>query len=323
MAESASAASRPKKGIWQWFWRGSELALARAERRNVPQARRALLTRAETAKELGDRAFDPIDPLRHGPSLPLAVSLYREAAHWALCAQSADPELGDTQSALASVDPALLTTLAGGDEGLEQVRAALVTKTFRETAEDRVEVQRADARALRDLTQALIAAQLGPEQRVGRLLVQRWLRSGFTLLALSLLLLLAPTLVRLATQGPDLAQGKPLRPSSVTAGWAAHSNDYLFHTLEEDSPWVEIDLQKPTQFSVVEVINRRDCCQERALPTVVEVSSDRTRWKEVSRRTESYSTWRAKFAPATARYVRVRVARHSYLHLAGIAVRAY
>jgi hypothetical protein len=132
-----------------------------------------------------------------------------------------------------------------------------------------------------------------------------------------------PSLYRLVTQGPDLALGKPRRTSSVTTGWSPQARDYQFHTQEEDSPWVEIDLQKPTQFSVVDIINRKDCCQDRAVPTVIEVSRDQQRWKEVSRRTETYSTWRAKFAPVTARYVRVRVARHSFLHLAGVAVRAY
>jgi len=65
MAESRTyAANPPKRGVWQWFWRGSELARAREQQQNVPQSRRLLLKRAQTALELGARALDPIDALR-------------------------------------------------------------------------------------------------------------------------------------------------------------------------------------------------------------------------------------------------------------------
>jgi hypothetical protein len=322
MAESSDTAAPRKRGVWEWFWRGSELAQAREQLQRVPQSRRLLLKRAETALELAGRAFDPVDALRSGPSLPLAVSLYREAAYWALCAQGGEPRPNDNEAAFASVDSPTLLALAGGDEALEQLRASFVIKSFRQTADDTAEVQRSDAVALRTFAHALIQRQLGAERRVGRALVRRWLRVSLTLLALLLLALSSTWLLRMATQGPDLAAGKPRRTSSVSTTWSIQPGNFEFVTNEEDGPWLEIDLQKPTQFSVVDVINRRDCCQERALPTLIEVSRDRTRWKEVMRRDETYTTWHAQFAPTTARYVRIRVARHSFLHLAGVAVRA-
>lgn len=321
MAESSNTAPPRKRGVWEWFWRGSELAQAREQLQRVPQSQRLLLKRAETALELAGRAFDPIDALRSGPSLPLAVSLYREAAYWALCAQGTEPRPSDNEAAFASVDGAILLALAGGEEALQQLRTSFVTKSFRQTADDTAEVQRAEASALRTFTQALIQRQLGAERRVGRALVRRWVRVSLTMLALLILALSSTWIHRMVTQGPDLAAGKPRRASSVSSTWAPQPGNYEFVTNEEDSPWLEIDLQAPTQFSVVEVINRRDCCQERVLPTVIEISSDRTHWKEVSRRTEAYTSWRATFAPRRARYVRVRVARHSTLHLAGVAVR--
>jgi hypothetical protein len=69
------------------------------------------------------------------------------------------------------------------------------------------------------------------------------------------------------------------------------------------------------------VTNRDDCCLERAVPLVVEVSDDRKKWRTVARRADSFREWEGKFAPLKARYVRLRVDRHSILHLAKVSVR--
>src|SRR4051794_35584520 len=78
-----------------WWWRGRALARARAwcEAGGVP-AEVLHVQRAQAALELGDRALDPIDPLRAGPSLSLALSLYRQAAYWCLCAGGHAAESG-------------------------------------------------------------------------------------------------------------------------------------------------------------------------------------------------------------------------------------
>jgi hypothetical protein len=95
----------------------------------------------------------------------------------------------------------------------------------------------------------------------------------------------------------------------------------LFHTREEDHPWFEIDLGSPTTFSRVDVENRSDCCADRAIPLIVQVSSDRHTWKEVARRTDSFATWHAKFEAQTARYVRLEAQRRTFLHLDSVEVR--
>jgi hypothetical protein len=282
-----------------------------------------VLGHARTALELGDVAFDPIDPLRSGPSLPLSLSLYREAAFWALIAQQPSSTASTLGQAMDAVPSEVLVFAAGSPEALEHVKSVLVQKTFRETAADHPDIQRADARVLRAFVAALIDRVLGLERRLGQLRVQRVVRLGLGVVLLLGSVLGGFSLYSAFSRGPDLAAGKPLRTSSTNAGVAIEPRNYLFHTQDEHAPWVEIDLKQPQQFSTVDVINRRDCCQDRVLPAVIEVSKDRTRWKEVSRRTESFSTWHAKFAPQTARYVRVRVARRSILHLAGIAVRAH
>jgi F5/8 type C domain len=324
MVENAEVSRPPRRGVWQWFWRGSELAQARQALRDVPADTRASLKRAEAALELADRAVNPVDPLRAGPSLPLSFSLYREAAYWALAAQDSTATPLDLKEAFGLTPPDVLVHSAGGEAGLAVVQAALLTKTFRETAEDTLEQQKRDAQEAHAFVEHLVTRQLGPERRVGRALVQRSVRSCLGALLLIGVSVTVVTLVIAATTGPDLAAGKPWHVSSTNPSVPkASDHEYLFHTEEEENPWFEIDLKAPTQFAKVEVTNRRDCCPERAAPAIIEVSDDQKRWKEVSRRADSYSKWTAKFAPVTARYVRIRVPRRSTLHLASVAVRAH
>jgi hypothetical protein len=125
----------------------------------------------------------------------------------------------------------------------------------------------------------------------------------------------------------DLSLGKPWVTSStleqVCASPLHHcgvEKGYFFHTQEEASPWIEIDLQREERFSALRVFNRQDCCDDRAVPLVIEVSTDHQHWREVVRKTETFGEWKAKFAPISARWVRLRIARRSLLHLFDVRV---
>lgn len=327
-AAPVAAASPKRGGFIEWFWRGRALREARSFRQQLPVSEREALARALTARELADRAHDPIDPLRSGSSLGLSISLYREAAYWALRAQDGAYQGATLAALFESVPEELLSFAAGGDAGLSEVRRALVQRSFVETAELPREQLPREARVAQDFVEALLRRKLEPERRVGRLLWQRGTRLS------GLLLLLAALFVGgwLSTQrlrlGPDLAAGKPWRASSslYTCTPALHrcesvNTDVFFHTQEEKDPWVEIDLGANTRFDRIEVTNRSDCCPDRAVPLVAEVSRDRTSWREVSRRTETFSVWEARFAPQNVRYVRLRVPRRSLLHLEKVTVR--
>ena len=102
---------------------------------------------------------------------------------------------------------------------------------------------------------------------------------------------------------------------------AGGCNGLVLHTDTEDSPWAEIDLGTPTEVHRVEVVNRGDCCADRAIPMVVELSNDRATWKQVARRDQVFGSWDASFPATTARYVRLRVLKRSVLHLRAITVR--
>jgi hypothetical protein len=316
----------PSAGVWEWFWRAAALGAAR-RRARLTAVRRERLRRAQLAAELGDRAFEPGDPLRAGAALPLALSLYREAAYWALLAHRD----GDVQPSIREVFAAARDEVARtglSAEELTQVRAALIDKTFVETADDRSEVQESDTQLSQSFVRALIEHNAAGEDQVGNLLVQRAWRSGVALLLLVVGLFAAKLGIESAVRGPDLALGKAWRASSQQ--FACHPKDaecggtqtsIFFHTEEEDSPWYEVDLGTPQTIARVEVTNRDDCCLERAVPLVVEVSDDRKKWRTVARRADSFREWEGKFAPLKARYVRLRVDRHSILHLAKVSVR--
>lgn len=130
------------------------------------------------------------------------------------------------------------------------------------------------------------------------------------------------------THGAGLAEGKPWRASSAFHDFSAsgtmsgdRSQGIFFHTVEEENPWLEIDLGSPRSIQTVAIVNRRDCCRERAVPLVISIGTDRSSMKEVSRRTSEFSVWSAQFAPRQARYVRIQVPRKSLLHLELVRVK--
>jgi hypothetical protein len=288
---------------------------------------RERLRRARLAAELGDRALDPIEPLRAGSSLPLAISLYREAAYWGLIQESEAPNVPANLRDAVAASKADLSKLAGGPDKLAAVRVALVDKTFVETAEDPADAVRRDAELAQTFVYGLIDSDIDRDDRVASVLIQRWLRVAVASVVAAGLLFAAWSGLSRVLQGPDLALGRPWRASTQEFECHPQNNEcggartaILFHTTEEDSPWVEIDLGAQRTLGRVQVVNREDCCPERAVPLIVEVGDDRTHWRPVARATEAFREWETNFAAVKARYLRVRVDRRSILHLVRVSV---
>jgi hypothetical protein len=129
-------------------------------------------------------------------------------------------------------------------------------------------------------------------------------------------------------QGPDLLLGKPwtasskafdCKPKEMECGGARSA--MFFHTTEEEKPWLEFDMGAVQSFSRIEVVNREDCCPERAVPLIVEVSDDKAKWREVARRTDTFREWETTIKPTAARYVRLRVDRRTSFHLIRVTLR--
>ncbi len=166
----------------------------------------------------------------------------------------------------------------------------------------------------------------GVQGTLDQLRFERILRIGNLLLLLTFLGFALAALVRARDRANDLAYRKKWRTSSTLASDGCTSPNqqcrsrYFFHTDEDESPWVEIDLKRKRNFSTVRVLNRGDGYPDRAIPLVIEVSNDQFKWQIVARRTKLFATWNAHFSTATARFVRLRVERKSFLHLQRILI---
>lgn len=325
---NGSVEKRPR-GRLEWLWRGRALHDARARVTEMPALEATRLQRARRALELADRAFDPVDQLRSGSSVGLALSLYREAAYWTLLSLDQAASAHNLAEAFERTDPALLRAAVSSEDAFVQLRKALTEKDFVATAEDSEDAQRADAALARDFVHALVDYKLEPEARVGRVLVQRWSRVGL-LGAVSVALVVGGLLAFTQLgRGPDLAAGKTWQASSQFPGCNFRDQvcngthvKVFFHTEEEDQPWVRFDLGRRTKFAHVELVNRSDIGSDRGYPIVIETSDDGEKWREVSRRELPYSKWMANFAPVRARYVRARLLKRSYFHLERLSVYA-
>lgn len=284
-------------------------AAIREERERVqqraPEMSQALHS-ARRSRELGDRVRRGDDPLGEGPSLDLTVELYRQSLYWYRRAdERSDPRAPD---AAPDLDARLQSILA---RGFVETSALTPAELAPDAALLHAELERLDAH-LR-----------APELRLQALRRQRRRR---LVLSLVLLLLLGFGVARLV-RGPDLAEGRPWKSSSVydtctpsKHKCAGHYTDIFFHTKDDESPWLEIDLGEVRSVSQVEIQNRRDYGPERAVPLLIELSDDGKTYRTVSRRERVFQNLIARFPRQKARYVRLRAERRTYLHFEGVRV---
>ena len=303
--------------VSEWILRRSALREARAAvvPRGAPRDR--ALCQARLLLEVARRVEEPVESFPPGARAAVRLGLYRQAAYWALAgSRGRDGEASaDLAAAWADTDPERLRRAAPDEATLDQLKRALVDQT----QPDSLDVSAAEADRARLFVEALIGEMDAPRRRVAVIRATRFLRVGLVALAV---LVLAWGLYRLSL-GPNLLAGKPFRTSTSWSGCSADPGcqALLFHTDPEFNPWVEFDLGAPKTFHRLEVTNRGDCCAERTIPLVAETSDDRVTWKEIARRDTEFSSWTVKFPPRTARFLRLRVARHSTFHLKDVALR--
>jgi hypothetical protein len=282
------------------------------------------------ALDLALRAHEPSEPFGSGPDSALAAELYRDATFWSLVALNRTRGAVPALPALwAAADRALLLRIAGDTERLEQLwlqlsQPALVGYAALSPAE-RLRV----AAELGVFARGMVAAATASETAVQRLRSRRHWRLGLLVFLLGCVLFESvPRIVDRWNTVADLALGKPWRASSAAMQCNPKERRcgnhigprIFFHTQNERSPWLELDLEDVEEISSVRVKNRSDCCGERALPLVVELSQDRTTWREVARRKRNFRKWTAKFPAQQARWVRLRVDTTSALHLEQVNV---
>ncbi len=99
------------------------------------------------------------------------------------------------------------------------------------------------------------------------------------------------------------------------------AEEFAFHTALEDSPYIEIDLGRPSTITGLRVENRRRQLRERARGLTVWLSGDRRSWREVARLDDVRAAWDIHLStPEPARYVKLGLRRRDYLHLARVEV---
>jgi len=302
--------------VREWLLRSEAMREAHAAA-DVPAARRRAQAQAQLLTEVARRVAEPVDALPSGSYAAVQLGLCRDATYWALVALQLDdePPARDLATLWARTPAERLARAAGGPDGAESVRRALVDGVpaySLDTAE-------AVASLARDFTTALVADLDAPQRRVERLSMQRWLRIGLV----AAVLLVVGYAGRVLALGPNLLEGKPFQASSAYAACVPITNceGLLFHTNQENNPWVEFDLGTPRAMKRIEVTNRADCCADRAAPLVVEISTDRTTWTEVARREQEFFVWKTSFPRTVGRYIRLRTLRPTQFHLKEVIVR--
>ncbi|MGE5786873.1 MAG: discoidin domain-containing protein [Myxococcales bacterium] len=92
------------------------------------------------------------------------------------------------------------------------------------------------------------------------------------------------------------------------------------HTDIENYPWAQIDLGQTRTIHRVVVTNRVDGDTMRAVPLMIELSSDGKSFAPYARQESDFKVWTAKGRLTKARFVRVTVQKQSMLHLNEIEV---
>jgi hypothetical protein len=314
--------ARVRRQLMRWLTM-SGFAAEVPSLRAPAEERAASFALASSLKRWGDAALRESDALAPGDNYVVAIRLYRDA----LCcaAGAADGREAESSAGVLSAFPRATALAAAGTESalgdVDSVLRASVSEIAALAPVDR----RDRAFALKNVCDAVIRDAAAGSDAVARGVLARPVRMALTTFFVA----------GLATFGHyslhahgDLARGKSWRTSSseidcrpIDLGGCAPRQGVYFHTKQDDNPWIEYDLGASAKFTKVVVENARDGFLERAVPLVIEVSDDQKTWKEIARNASPFQEWISTFPVVAARYVRFRVNRVSYLHLARIEIR--
>jgi hypothetical protein len=302
----------------EWFWRGQLLRQLRQREWSGQSGQ--TLAEAQSCYTLAWRALAGVEPIPAATQDAVARPLVLEGIATCL------PLLEPRPAALAELfdDQVWQERLASAGVGVELQPA--IRNWLLDIADDsKARVSGHDALlVLRALLETLDAARAAVRsvlwRRVAMLGAVVALLSS---LAVGIALIVSPP------EGPDLGVGKTWQTSSTYPGFAGAgtkqknpSEGAFFSTGEDSNPWWSLDLRAPTRIGGATVVNRSDCCPDRAIPLALELSTDGQTWREVARRTEPFRTWSPSFAATNARFVRLRALRRTYLHLKDVRIHA-
>jgi hypothetical protein len=326
----------------RWLGLGSPEAAGGADLPLLSARCSVLVGRAQLANLLAERTFRPSEALPFPGADAVACELSREAIYWALLAmrervatgaqspsqaESAGPEPIALLTLWAETAPELLQQAAEGSAEAERLRTELLGKSFAEFAELDAERQADAAQSLHAFAERLIEPLSVPQRAEERAWVNRIQVLISVVVVLVVLAVFAVNaLKKHAEESSDLARSASWQTSSSgpecscksPAQSCAECPNFFFCTAEQRHASIVFDLHRVQSISTIEVENRRDCCSERALPLVVQVSSDQKDWKTVATRKRDFDTWRETFPTEQARWVKLYVGKRNFLHLARV-----
>lgn len=100
---------------------------------------------------------------------------------------------------------------------------------------------------------------------------------------------------------------------------------FCFHSNEEDSPFITVDLAKIFTVKRIEIVNRTNMCQDRAATLAVWISSDEKEWQKVWEAENWEDAWEIEFDEKSykARYVKIGLQELNYFHLNSVKIYGY
>jgi hypothetical protein len=323
MAESPSIVARVAARLREFFLLQEKMAIA--SRRGYAEGSPGWAEFAVGRTALADA--HQLAESREG--VGTALILYRSAA--LLFAQAhATRETAGRGEPQRPTDPTQASRLRVELAGLPAEQRALAEQGLAADGEARwaslPEAQRwLSLQALRAIAQALgdsLAAEARPMQQ---LRAMRRRRVGVTM---ALLLGCASWAVVKLTVRPNLARGKSVVVTSAEPGVRARPRSLVdgnrinlgFHTQKLKDQSATIDLGEAKVIRSVEVFNRVDCCQARAVPLRLELSLDGVEYTTIERQTNQFLSWKVLVPEVTARFVRVSHEGLNYFHLAEVEV---
>jgi hypothetical protein len=259
--------------------------------------------------------------------------LRREALELLVAAQAA--RAGISREATPSARWAALLEHQLGQAAVEGISAAdreLLDVAFAPDAAVRIAGLPKDRRASLGNALGLVTERLAEQlereaQRVASILYQRWLRIAAAIVLLVAVVAGIAMLVRMAQPPANVARGKPVKASSRNAKHGCDPQQVVdgnrgglgFHTNSEREPWVEVDLGSPQWVKKVVVYNR-ETNPGRAVPLTLELATEPGQFQEVARRDEVFDVWTAEVPAQQARFVRLKLRKKEFFHLAEIEV---
>jgi hypothetical protein len=302
--------------ILEWFWLRSRARAMRASADRLTGRAEVLALRARMSDTIARQTLKPPEPYPEGKPEAVVCELFRQSIHWSLEARRELEARGENPSPPAGA----------AAESSEEFAREVVARSFSDFAELGERAQAELVEKLDACSRALLEPLPSKRLESRRIWFTRAVRIGGAGLLFSLLV---TTGARRLEDWRDLARGKPWKTSSQfpqSVGCKSPEQEcnespaFFFHTAYQESPSIEFDLGETKTVSSVVVQNRADCCGDRAIPLVVEVSENPGEYREVGRRTKDFETWRGRFASTRARWVRFSVPRGTFLHLQRVKI---